>query len=99
MNDLYLYLDKVKKELDESQVIKDYEESKKAVFENKELIALINKYHDTLSDSLKKEIYEYKEFVEYKQKENEVNFLILSINQILKEIIGKRGGCSESHKW
>lgn len=99
MSDLFLYLDKVKKELDESDVIKEFEQAKKEVYDNKELIELVNKYHNSLSDSLKKEIYSYPEFVKYKQKENEVNFLILSINQILKEIVGKRGGCGESYKW
>ena len=93
MEDLYFYLDNIKTELDKSEVIKSLESAKKKVYENKELISLIKLYHQNKSEKLRKEIYQYQDFIKYKEKENELNFLILNINNILKDITNKKGCC------
>lgn len=98
VEELYYYLDKVKKELDESSVMKEFIDAKNKVFENKELISLVEEYKKSYNSSLKEKIIDYKEFREYKICENEVNFLILSINKILKEITSKGGRNCESHR-
>ena len=84
MEELYNYLDKIKYELDNSSVIKEYLKSKDKVMNNKELVELIDK-------CIKSEIINNKDFREYKKHENDVNFLILEINKILKDIT-KKGG-------
>ena len=91
MEELYNYLDKIKYELDNSSVIKEYLQSKDKVMNNKELVELINKYHNTMDENIKSEIIKNKDFREYKKHENDVNFLILEINKILKDIT-KKGG-------
>ena len=91
MEELYNYLDKIKNELDNSSVIKEYLKSKDKVMNNKELVELINKYHNTMDENIKSEIIKNEDFLEYKKHENDVNFLILEINKILKDIT-KKGG-------
>ena len=95
MEELYNYLDKIKYELDNCSVIKEYLKSKDKVMNNKELVELIDKYHNTMDESIKSEIINNKDFREYKKHENDVNFLILEINKILKYITkkGGRGSC------
>ena len=91
MEELYNYLDKIKYELDNCSVIKEYLKSKDKVMNNKELVELIDKYHNTMDENIKSEIIKNKDFREYKKHENDVNFLILEINKILKDIT-KKGG-------
>ena len=97
MEELYNYLDKIKYELDNCSVIKEYLKSKDKVMNNKELVGLIDKYHNTLDENIKSEIVKNKDFREYKKRENDVNFLILEINKILKDITKKGGrkSCQE----
>ena len=91
MQELYNYIDKIKYELDNSHVMKKYIKARDKVMSNKELTSLISKYHDTLDENIKTEIIKNKDFRDYKKCENEVNFLILEINKILKDIT-KKGG-------
>ena len=51
MEELYNYLDKIKYELDNCSVIKEYLKSKDKVMNNKELVGLIDKYHNTIDES------------------------------------------------
>ena len=97
MEELYNYLEKKKNELDNSSIIKEYLKSKDKVMNNKELVKLIDKYHNTLDENIKSEIIKNKDFREYKKHENDVNFLILEINKILKDITKKGGrkSCQE----
>ena len=46
----------------------------------------LTKYNETYDEHLKKEILEYKEMINYRHNENELNYLILEINKRLKEI-------------
>lgn len=64
---------------------------------NKELkdplfLALINDFKQSRNLEVKKEIFNNKSYVEYKNLENEINLLILKINQELKKISSK-GKC------
>ena len=56
------------------------------IYDDKELIELINKYKETGDETLKKEIYNNETFMEYKRLENETNLLIMKLNKIFKEI-------------
>ena len=55
------------------------------IYDDKELIELINKYKETGDETLKKEIYNNEKFMEYKRLENETNLLIMKLNKIFKE--------------
>ena len=63
----------------------DIKESLKDVYNDKELIKLINKYKETRDEKLKKEIYNNEKFIRYKRLENETNLLIMKLNKIFKE--------------
>lgn len=62
-------------------------------------IELLRKYNEYTNEYLKikKEIFENTKFVEYKELENEINFLILEINQKLKELTNKKGCLHENN--
>ena len=57
---------------------------------NKELKSCISDYRKSLDENLKKKIYQFKEFRDYKKNENNINFVILEINSRLKKIIDNR---------
>ncbi len=56
------------------------------IYNDKDLISLINKYTETEDETLKKEIYNNEKFMRYKRLENETNLLIMKLNKIFKEI-------------
>lgn len=56
------------------------------IYNDKELVLLIDKYKETLDDSLKLKIYNNKKFMKYKRLENETNILIMKLNKIFKEL-------------
>ena len=60
---------------------------------DKKLLDLIKKYNETYDDKIKKQILENKLFSDYKDKETELNILILDINSKLKKISSK-GKCN-----
>ena len=60
-------------------------ESLNDIYNDKELIKLINKYKKTGDEKLKKEIYNNEKFARYKRLENETNLLIMKLNKIFKE--------------
>ena len=99
MQEVYSYLDKIEEELDKSSVIKKYSKAKNKVLNDKGLMKLIDDYKKTFNPSLKKELINNSFYREYLKCENDVNFLILEINKILKEIVKKDGGSCESNKW
>lgn len=55
------------------------------IYNDKELIELINKYKETGDETIKKEIYNNEKFMKYKRLENETNLLIMKLNKIFKE--------------
>lgn len=56
------------------------------IYNDKDLISLINKYRETEDETIKKEIYNNEKFMRYKRLENETNLLIMKLNKIFKEI-------------
>lgn len=61
-----------------------------------ELLKKMNEYTNEYQN-LKKEIFKNDKFVEYKELENEINFLILEINQKLKKLTNKKGCLHENN--
>ncbi len=56
------------------------------IYNDKDLISLINKYKEAEDETIKKEIYNNEKFMRYKRLENETNILIMKLNKIFKEI-------------
>ena len=56
------------------------------IYNDKDLISIINKYKETRNETIKKEIYNNKKFMRYKKLENETNLLIMKLNKTFKEI-------------
>lgn len=89
MEKLLEKLDKLKKELDETECVKEIRKLNKKIKNDKELITLIEKYNYTKDERIKEQIINNKLYREYKHQEAELNFLILEINQALKSITKK----------
>lgn len=81
-------IEALKKELDQSAPIKNLKKVQTEIFNDKKLYNEIAKKNLTSLQSSK--------VLEYKKLENEVNFLILEINQYLKEHLMKDGVSYES---
>lgn len=97
MEELLDRLDKLKKELDNLPLFKELDLCRQNISNNKELVEKIEKYNLTKNNNLRLEIYSYKEIQEYKEKENELNLMILEINKRLKTITNKRSCYNESN--
>lgn len=97
MEELLDRLDKLKKELDNLPLFKELDLCRQNINNNKELVEKIENYNLTKNNSLRLEIYSYKEIQEYKEKENELNLMILEINKRLKTITNKRSCHNESN--
>lgn len=97
-DDILLQLDKVINTLDQSRLIKELIDTKNKIYSDKILKLKIDSYHQNpYQESLKKEIYQNDSFMEYKHLENEVYFLILEINQKLKQLIEEKSCKNESN--
>lgn len=79
-------MEQLKEEISKDPVVVDYLKEKKKIFNNKELISKIERYQQTKLDILKKEIESSPSFLAYKEKETNVNLLILGINQKFKQL-------------
>lgn len=89
METLYEKLDNLKKVLDEDEQIIKLKKLTQEVLNDENLVSLIEKYNYTKDERIKEEILNNKKFKEYKHLEAELNFLILEINQELKQITKK----------
>ena len=87
MEKLYEKIDDLIKVLNEQSEVKEIRRLNERLKEDQELKDLINKYQT--DKSLLKEIENNKLFQEYKEKETDLNILILKINERLKEITKK----------
>ena len=81
--------------LEESDEVKRLKEMNKRMKEEKELLKDIEKYQNSPTEELCQKIINNPFYRDYKKCENDCNFLILGINQKLKEITG--GGSCENH--
>jgi len=93
MNELIETVDNLKKSLDENEKIIKLKEINKKIMEDKELLKDIEEYNRTNNLELKNKIINNNLFREYKHNEAECNFIILEINNRLKEISNK-GKCN-----
>lgn len=79
-------LDNLKEEIKKEEVVKDYLKIKQEVLEDDLLKKLIEDYHKLPTEKKKEEIIQNNLFKKYKEKENELNFLILKINNEFKKL-------------
>ena len=89
METLYEKLDNLKKVLDEQEPVVKIKQLTKEILNDEKLKALIEKYNYTQDERIKEEILQNDIFREYKHYEAELNFLILELNQELKQITKK----------
>ena len=79
-------VDNLKKELDKSKEVKDIKKYNKIISKDKELLKNIESYNTSMDESMKNKILNNNNFLLYKEKETNLNFLILDINSKLKKI-------------
>ena len=84
---------KLQEEISNHQTIIDIKQLKKQIEEDNQLLDLIKKYQISQSEELKLQIIKNPLFRQYKEKETELNLLILEINSKLKTIT-KKDKCS-----
>ena len=83
--------------MDESEMIKKLEESKRKVLENKEIQELLKVGNNTSIEyeqlEIKKKLYKYSEYREYMKYYDELMFLVMEINSYFKKITNSGRRC------
>ena len=90
MNELINLVDDLKKDLDNTKEVTELLKVKEKVLQDKELLSKIEKYNLTKKKELKEEIISNEIFNKFKEKEMDLNILIMSINKELKKIKGDK---------
>ena len=93
MNELMNKIDNLKEEINNTKEVKDIISINNKILKDEDLLNKISKYNKTKDEKIKEEILSNKLFREYKEKEIDLNVLILQINNELKKISDK-GKCS-----
>ena len=93
MKELMDKLDQLEKALDEVPLIQELKKLTKEIKQDKTLYQLLMEYHQKPTESTKKKIIANDLFSRYKEKETDLNILIMELNQKLKEITGKGKNC------
>lgn len=93
MEKLYEKVENLKQQINEEKIIKELKSLKEEISKDKHLVDLITKYHETQDEKIKLEIIKNKVFRQYKERETELNLLIMYLNQELKKIT-KKGICN-----
>ena len=93
MNELIDKVDNLINVIDNTEQVKDIKSLNEKVMKDEKLLSLIKKYQDTKDEKLKEEIINNELFSQYKEKETDLNILILEINSKLKEINDKGKCC------
>ena len=88
MNELIEELENLKKVIFEDEKVVSFLEQKKVTLADKDLMKKISTYKKTLSSELKENIENTPSFLAYKEKETEVNLIILDFNQKFKRLRG-----------
>ena len=89
MKKLIEKVENLKENLGQQLEVLEIKRLNKKIQDNKELSDLIRRYHLYQKEELKQEIIKNPLFREYKEKETELNLLILKINSELKKITKK----------
>ena len=93
MEELMNKLDNLINALDKLDSVKELNVMNQLIEKDGELKELLDEYSKTTKKELKEKIINNKNFQTYKEKETEINLLILKINQELKKI-SKNGECN-----
>ena len=93
MEELIEKLSSLEKELENTELVKDIKELNKKISNDKELLKLLDDYKLKPTEENKYKIIKNDLFKEYKDKETDVNLLIMQINQKLKQISNKDKWC------
>ena len=93
MEKLIEKVENLKTEIGKEGIVLELTDLKNKILNDQELTCLIKKYHETLDEHLKTRIIEHEIFRQYKEKETDLNLLILKINNELKKITKKENGC------
>ena len=93
MNDLMEKVDNLITSIDSTKQVEEIKKINEEIMKDEDLLEIISKYNVTQYEELKKKIISNKLFNDYKEKETELNVLILELNSKLKEISDK-GKCS-----
>ena len=89
METLIEKVNELKDALSNTKEVLDIKELNKEIKKDKKLLNLLNEYHLYPRESLKKQILDNELFRKYKEKETDLNILILKINSELKQITKK----------
>ncbi len=93
MNDLIEKVDNLITSIDSTKQVEEIKKINEEIMKDKDLLEMISKYNVTHDEELKKKIISNKLFNDYKEKETDLNILILELNRKLKEISDK-GKCN-----
>ncbi len=89
METLIEKVNELKDSLSNTKEVLDIKELNKEIKKDKKLLELLNEYHLYPREDLKKQILDNELFRKYKEKETDLNILILKINSELKQITKK----------
>jgi cell fate (sporulation/competence/biofilm development) regulator YmcA (YheA/YmcA/DUF963 family) len=92
MNELIDKVEQLKRSIDDTKEVKELLRLNKKIMQDKDLLNKIKEYQVNPQESLKEEIVGHPLFLKYKEKETNLNVLILMINQELKKLKDK-GTC------
>lgn len=93
MEKLIEKVENLKNALDEEQVVIDLKKLNNEIKTDEELNKLLTEYHNSPSETLRNNLIQNSKIRKYKEKETELNILILEINSNLKQIT-KKDKCS-----
>ena len=93
MEELIEKVENLKKSINETNEVQELLRLNKEIMKDKELLSKIKEYQITQKESLKQEIIKHPLFLKYKEKETDLNVIILMINQELKKL-KEKGTCS-----
>lgn len=77
--------------LDNSKIVKDLTTAKNKLLSNQDILNKIKKYQKEENITLKKEIFNNHDYANYIQCYNELSYLVMDINQRIKNMTGKKG--------
>ncbi len=86
MNELIELVDNLKLSLDNTDEVKNIKKMNKEISKDIDLLEDVKKYNLTKDETLKKKIISNELFNKYKDKEIELNLLIMKINHELKKL-------------
>ena len=89
METLIEKVNELKDSLSNTKEVLDIKELNKEIKKDKKLLELLNEYHLYPKEETKKQILNNELFRKYKEKETDLNILILKINKELKQITKK----------